>query len=102
MHVWAKRGHRVGGKVWAQGGLHQGALESTVAEVGRQEAQCRVLMGLQVVQNPGTEGCTQDLETWDPEHLGWAWSLRHLGAHPRGLVVYPSVEGVGVNRSPMA
>ena len=70
MHVWAKRGYRVGGKVWAQGGLHQGALESTVAEVGRQEAQCRVLMGLQVVQNPGTEGCTQDLETWDPEHLG--------------------------------
>lgn len=102
MHVWVKCGHRVGGKVWAQGGLHQGALESAVAEVGRQEAQCGVLMGLHTVQNPGTEGWTQDLEAWDPEHLCWAWSLRHLGVHPWGLVVYPSVEGVGVNRSPMA
>lgn len=63
MHVWAKRGHRVGGKVWAQGGLRQGALESTAAEVGRQEAQCGVLMGLQVVQNLGLKGA---LRTWKP------------------------------------
>ena len=63
MHVWAKRGHRVWGKVWAQGGLRQGALESTAAEVGRQEAQCGVLMGLQVVQNLGLKGA---LRTWKP------------------------------------
>lgn len=63
MHVWVKHGHRVGGKVWAQGGLHQGALESAVAEVVRQEASVGFSWGYRQFKTLGLKG---GLRTWKP------------------------------------
>ena len=82
MHVWAKRGHRVGGKVWAQGGLRQGALESTAAEVGRQEAQCGVLMGLQAWLM-GKEGALWPLPDPTPQLVAPTAAIFPSCVHPQ-------------------